>query len=479
MGDFHPPLPLKSQLIKTLYSNFSDELKEITGLGIPDYLDFYSYIKTELESANQRMMDAKESVIGFLEGLDTSNTDNIDKEFQRLLNYPKEHPKEIQTIQDGFDGINKIKKDTIISRYGTDKAKLFFNLFSLKRENRDFTYYNQLNPFVKKPLCWIDEYNLFLVSPQILLTAIYNHITDVIERDSNSFSEKYKKKKAQIVEEEFLKCFNSIFHEEAKYHKSVCEKPGTQEHDIVIEYKNVVIIAEVKASKVHEPFFNPEKSYERIKRHFNSKSGIGYAYTQAIGLKKTIETQEEITLYENMKDSFQVCDLRDKEVIPVVLTLEQFGGIAINTSMLLHPDDNQPYPWVCNLHDFQNILEVLKYLHKSADDFVEYIFWRSKRHKDILAGDELDIIEWYFANPSFRNIDREIVIENNMTDSLVDRIYYEKKGLILKGTDQYTYFNIDNKLNSNTRTVYKSKKIYPNDPCPCGSGKKYKKCHGR
>ena len=23
------------------------------------------------------------------------------------------------------------------------------------------------------------------------------------------------------------------------------------------------------------------------------------------------------------------------------------------------------------------------------------------------------------------------------------------------------------------------KKIYPNDPCPCGSGKKYKKCCGR
>ena len=22
-------------------------------------------------------------------------------------------------------------------------------------------------------------------------------------------------------------------------------------------------------------------------------------------------------------------------------------------------------------------------------------------------------------------------------------------------------------------------KIYPNSPCPCGSGKKYKQCHGR
>ena len=28
-------------------------------------------------------------------------------------------------------------------------------------------------------------------------------------------------------------------------------------------------------------------------------------------------------------------------------------------------------------------------------------------------------------------------------------------------------------------TIIKEQKIYPNDPCPCGSGKKYKKCCGR
>ncbi len=28
-------------------------------------------------------------------------------------------------------------------------------------------------------------------------------------------------------------------------------------------------------------------------------------------------------------------------------------------------------------------------------------------------------------------------------------------------------------------TVRKEKKIFPNDPCPCGSGKKYKKCCGK
>lgn len=30
-----------------------------------------------------------------------------------------------------------------------------------------------------------------------------------------------------------------------------------------------------------------------------------------------------------------------------------------------------------------------------------------------------------------------------------------------------------------SHTVRKENKVYPNDPCPCGSGKKYKKCHGR
>ena len=38
-----------------------------------------------------------------------------------------------------------------------------------------------------------------------------------------------------------------------------------------------------------------------------------------------------------------------------------------------------------------------------------------------------------------------------------------------------------NRDDSAARTPVKRKarKIYPNDPCPCGSGKKFKQCHGR
>lgn len=30
-----------------------------------------------------------------------------------------------------------------------------------------------------------------------------------------------------------------------------------------------------------------------------------------------------------------------------------------------------------------------------------------------------------------------------------------------------------------SQTIVKGDKVYPNDPCPCGSGKKYKKCCGK
>ena len=48
-----------------------------------------------------------------------------------------------------------------------------------------------------------------------------------------------------------------------------------------------------------------------------------------------------------------------------------------------------------------------------------------------------------------------------------DKIFTEEKKKVLY------------KEQKNARTIHVEKKIYPNDPCPCGSGKKYKKCCGK
>ncbi len=47
-----------------------------------------------------------------------------------------------------------------------------------------------------------------------------------------------------------------------------------------------------------------------------------------------------------------------------------------------------------------------------------------------------------------------------------------------------TIFDADTKKalykeQKSSTTIVKETKIYPNDPCPCGSGKKYKKCCGK
>lgn len=462
-------------LIKILYAPFDDELEKLTGLAVSDYIDFFHFVTEAMERARNRMQDSFNEVQAFLNSFDIDETDpeKIDKEFHRLLNFGFDNPDVVLKLQEGFAGNNKIKRQDIVKRYGDKKSENLLKSFTLERKKRDFQYYNGDNPFVSNPLCWLDGETLYSVSPLILLNAIFNRITDVLENPKNKFIKKYQKTKADIVENEFLNCFKSIFNYQAEYHVSVCENPGTQEHDIVVEYKEYILIAEVKASKVRVPFFNPEKAYIRIRDHFFSDSGIGCAYNQACLLRNKILSSNDIVLFENMKKPFEIHNTQNKKVIPVVLTLNQFGGIAINTSPLLTPEEDQPYPWVCNLHDFQNLIEILQYLKKSSDDFVDYVEWRSRKHKDIMASDELDIVEQYFTNPQIREKSETLFIQNIIEQSLIDKIYFEKFGLHFTN-DIDVYSEDDGILPTVVRI---GKKIYPNDPCPCGSGKKFKKCH--
>lgn len=48
----------------------------------------------------------------------------------------------------------------------------------------------------------------------------------------------------------------------------------------------------------------------------------------------------------------------------------------------------------------------------------------------------------------------------------------------MKAADEYNDFYDDFRMPVQ-KPIVKEKKIYPNDPCPCGSGKKYKKCCGK
>lgn len=450
-------------LIKILYSSFDLELESLTGLITEDYIAFYQLVCDEFENAMSSSKYAKDGIKEFLNSLNPYAAD-VEKEYERLIAFAQGSAG--LNLQNAMDSLNSIKVSKVYDVFGEEKGKRLLDIFGLYRKERDFLYYNGKNPFAEHPLCWIDEgETLFVVHPQFLLNAIYNYITEVLENPQNKFADKYKRVKAEIVESQFLGYFKNIFGDEAIYHTSVCEERGTKEHDILIEFHDYILIAEVKASKVREPFFNPKKAYKRISDHFHSDSGIGGAYSQAITLKKFIEGQKDTVLYENKNNKFHIENIPKKIILPLVLTLNQFGGLAVNTSLILEKDADEPYPWVCNWHDFENIIEILEYLHKGSQDFIDYIVWRINNHANVLSSDELDVIEGYFLDAQLREkIKSSAAFFPPNGPSLIDKIYFEKHGI------PYGYPEVKN------IDIRKKKKVGRNEPCPCGSGKKFKKC---
>ena len=64
----------------------------------------------------------------------------------------------------------------------------------------------------------------------------------------------------------------------------------------------------------------------------------------------------------------------------------------------------------------------------------------------------------------------------NMVDAKADWLYELPQWEKIFDEDKRKELYLEQKKSG---TVIKEAKIYPNDPCPCGSGKKYKQCRGR
>ncbi|MBQ8325476.1 MAG: SEC-C domain-containing protein [Lachnospiraceae bacterium] len=72
-------------------------------------------------------------------------------------------------------------------------------------------------------------------------------------------------------------------------------------------------------------------------------------------------------------------------------------------------------------------------------------------------------------------IDKELLYKN-MVAAGADWLYgLEEWNAIFDEEKQKELY----KEQKSSTTIVKDAKVYPNDPCPCGSGKKYKKCCGK
>lgn len=64
----------------------------------------------------------------------------------------------------------------------------------------------------------------------------------------------------------------------------------------------------------------------------------------------------------------------------------------------------------------------------------------------------------------------------NMVDAKADWLYELPQWEAIFDEEKRKELYLEQKKSG---TIVKDAKVYPNDPCPCGSGKKYKKCCGK
>ena len=90
----------------------------------------------------------------------------------------------------------------------------------------------------------------------------------------------------------------------------------------------------------------------------------------------------------------------------------------------------------------------------------------------VKANDLEDLTEDSHVSLAF---DKELLYKN-MVDAKADWLYELPQWKEIFSEEKLKELYLQQKKSG---TVVKETKVYPNDPCPCGSGKKYKKCCGR
>ena len=417
--------------IKRWFEPFNDYFKNKFNFSVDELLEIYSYIVVNLRKQLSDLYDMNEKLKKEQKSFFLRIQNGISEE--EAVN--QVYIKIAENFKNLICNFNRIFIKDLKYKFGEEMIDSFLNIFSLKREKRKFRYYTEKNPFELSPLLRKDNEYIFCCAYKQLLNAIYVFLYEQLE-NSKRKNQFYKRRDSES-EKETEELLKRIFGDKANYFPTIFEKnDSNNEHDLLVEYKDNLIICEVKASKVKEPFRNPDKAYVRIERDFKSDRGIQKAYEQGLRLKKLILSQDETTLYDKYGNIIVNINKNNyKKIYIFCITAENYSVIATHLPYLLEKEENEPYPWSCNLYDLETICNAFEFKKLYADKFLNYIDERSELQEVLIASDELDICGFYLRKGSLNKIktklgrNNEVVICMSGMSDIFDNIYYKQKGI--------------------------------------------------
>lgn len=483
---------VRSRINQTLVP-FDRELNEIIGISATQALEVCNWISEQLQVGADQVFDhLKEENAARTILLDQIQRENCSLKDAQEVASQSGYSVKLERFIASLALIGKINYHDLISAFPL-AGQTFWQLFTIGRgEGSALQFPTDRSIADLRPLIRLSEKDVICPLANTLFSALLQ-ISENALKDSPSVRDKYFKLRDRAHETNTLEAFRSIIRPEAELHSNVFETPDCQfEHDLVIVDNDICLIVESKASPPVEPFRDPDKAFARLRDAFKADTGIQKAYTQGMHLWRRLRGGESVLLYN---EKGQVVTQLSPNLIDhtfcVCVTFHDFGPLATDLALLLEKKDKEPYPWALNVFDLEALGEAWKYFGWTTTDLTRYLRQRVLLHGKVFSDDELVFAGSWIQHGNFDDVIKapaDFISLNShysdIFDSLYVHLHQDGPPVEVKKTppvlmDLGKSLRTGNPIWVDNMGKAKTSKVGRNDPCPCGSGTKYKKCHGR
>lgn len=359
-----------------------------------------------------------------------------------------------ETFRDKLLDVFTLSKEELIAK-DKDFAGILENfILDLKQpQNQNFKDVGDFNILAEKPIIKLTKGKYFIPMPYDLSEAIYESPFYWMNSDEN-YRSKAQFNRGEIAEEITYKIIEKIFGTNNTLQNLIIKKSKSTmvtDIDILAVKDDKAIIFQVKSKKLTA--LSKKGNIDAIQSDF--KKAVKDAYEQGLTAEECLKSSNDYQFVLKSEPDFKF-DLDINKSFVVTIVLDDYPAITHQTHILLGKE-YQEFPVALNIFDLEI---VAKYLNTS-EKFIDYIERRVKFSQYYKADNELGFLGFHLKKGLQKFPDSDMIALDESWAQFFDEDYYGE----ISGVK---------KIQDNLR-----KKIGRNEPCPCGSGTKYKKCHGK
>ena len=386
--------------------------------------------------------------------------------------------------------VGKIFYSDLVSEYGR-VGEQFWKLFTVGRGGGPHLQYpTERTTAEEHPLIRLTDD----IAMSFNLNFVFAAILTTFEKgiSNGPMREQYFRHRDKTAENQVASTIKRIVGNHGFVHQNLFETPDNHyEHDLIVINRDICLFIEVKASPLNEPFRDPERSFNRLRRAFRSDGGIQKAYDQGNRLLTSLRAGVAVPLYDqNGKQALRLTPNNLQNAFCVCVTRDNYGPLATFLSFLLEKDENATYPWAVNIFDRESLAEAWEFFGWHARQLKSYLSQRVQLHHHVFSADELDYAGAFIRQCGLGELLKDkdsFVLLDPKIASLFDEIYHHLNHggppahLTPVQVVMATFGGLDQPdgLTTNFHIPDKPIEAGRNEKCPCGSGVKFKRCHAR